>query len=535
MLSAGATLGAAVLGLSTVLGVVLLGLVRRGVSIQLTGNIMVGSLVATCAAISIARGGVGTPVTAGVCIAVLLAVLACGIRSGLTWFSAVVVLILIDAGFQLTGSAFPDQIPAEHRFLVDLSATLVIPAVVFCVGVAFELAKSAALREQIEAETERQKAEHIATLAESERLATLGTLTAGIGHEINNPLSYVFGNLEMLREELESQEEQRGMIDATLSGVEQIRDIVREMMTYVRADGGGHLRMMEVSQSLRTATVLSQSTLKNLADFRTDCQPTPPVLGSPHRLAQVLINLLVNACQACAEAPDQPGRVVARLFQAGDTVVLEVEDNGVGISPESKSRIFNPFFTTKQPGEGTGLGLSVSTRIVEDMNGTLTVDSRPGRTVFRIELPVAATNPGLPPLELRTLTRRVRLLIVDDDARIAQTLEAMLKTRHDVASAVGGEQALSILRTDSSWDALLIDVLMPGINGVDLMDALEAETPPLSRLPIVFMTGGINDASLRRRVLESARPLIAKPMNLHEVEDAIARAIDTTTAAHPCS
>jgi len=487
---------------------------------------MVGVLVSTCSVISVARGGVGTPVTTGASIAVLLAVLACGVTAGLSWFAVVVLLILTDAFFQFQGHAFPDQIPPDQRFFVDLSATLVIPAVVFCIGVAFEWAKSAALQEQVKAEKDRQEAEHMATLAESERLASLGTLAAGIGHEINNPLSYILGNLDILRASLETNDEQREMMDETLSGAEQIRDVVREMMTYVRTDADDTTPSVHVAQALHTATVLSQSQLRQLSDFTTDCAPTPPVPGSAHRLAQVLINLLVNACQACAEAPDRPSRVAVRAFAQDEHVILEVEDNGLGIPPETQSQIFDPFFTTKEPGSGTGLGLSVSARIVRDMNGTISVDSRPGCTVFRLRFPLAPVALSTPPPALRKLTTRLRILVVDDDARAGRAIAAMLATHHAVSPEVGGEAALARLRADPSWDVLITDVHMPGINGPDLMDALKAEAKPLSALPIVFLTGGINDASLQLRVLTSTHPLVAKPVNLAELEDAIVRALD---------
>lgn len=527
MLVAGSPAGAAVLGLAAVTGLSITMLNRRGSSIQLTGNLVVGALVATCVAISIARGGVGTPVTAGAAIAILLAVLACGVRVALIWLAAVITLISMDASLQLRGLGFEDQVAQDKQFILDLSATIVIPSVIFFVGVAFEWTKSAALREQIAAEGDRQRAEHLAILAESERLAALGTLTAGIGHEINNPLTYVLGNLQLLQMELESSREQRIMVDETLSGVQQIRDVVREMMTYVRSDTEEHLQPVDVAQTLQTAIVLSQSHLKRVHAFTFDQQPVPPVVGSPHRLSQVWINLLVNACQATSQNVDEAGDVRVRLFTEDSLVCVEVEDNGVGIPAEIQSRIFDPFFSTKGPGQGTGLGLSVSARIVEDMEGTLSLRSLAGRTVFRVALPICAESTLAPPPKLRSLSQPVRVLIVDDDMRIGRVFSNLLAPHHEVVAVDSGTSALSRLREDSAWDVIVSDVMMPGINGAELLDVLQEESEPLCTIPIIFMTGGITDAKLRLRVIESSRPILSKPVSPELLEDAIARVLTT--------
>jgi len=526
MLAAGTLSGALLLGLAVLIALLVLVFTRQGRSIQLTGNLVVGALVVTCVGISVARGGVGSPVTAGAGIAILLAVLTCGVRVGLAWLILVIVLAGVDAGLQLQGMGFPDRVAPEWRFTVDLSATIVIPSVVFFVGMAFEWTKSEALREQVELEAERQRAEHLAVLTESERLAALGTLTAGIGHEINNPLTYILGNLQLLQMECSSSPDQRAMVDETLAGVEQIRDVVKEMMTYVRSDADEQLERVDVAQTLQTAVTLSQSQLKRVGDFELDLQSVPRVVGIPHRLSQVWINLLVNACQATAENQGRARRVHARLFADGSKVHVEVEDNGKGIPNDLVSRIFDPFFSTKSPGQGTGLGLSVSARIVQDMDGDIEVESGEGRTVFRVTLPVNTAMIDESTPELRSLARPVRVLIVDDDLRIGRVLATMLEAPHELVAVGGAAAALERLREDQAWDVVVTDVMMPGLSGVDLFDALQAAPAPLGDLPVVFMTGGITDPDLQRRVMASACPVLAKPLSPGVLVDAIAGALE---------
>ena len=233
----------------------------------------------------------------------------------------------------------------------------------------------------------------------ADRLATVGQLAAGVGHEINNPLAYLLSNLHYIQDELRQREgtspDQRGQellsaISEACEGAERVRIIVQDLKTMARPDEAslGPVKLREV---VHGAAKMAAHEIRPRARFIEDCDNVPPVHGNGARLSQVLLNLLINASHAI-----EPGRVerneirVEARESAPGRVTLAVSDTGCGIPPENLDRIFDPFFTTKEVGVGTGLGLSVCQRIVKSLGGELTVESQVGRgTTFFITLPAA--------------------------------------------------------------------------------------------------------------------------------------------------
>ncbi|MFY0564501.1 ATP-binding protein [Archangium lansingense] len=233
----------------------------------------------------------------------------------------------------------------------------------------------------------------------ADRLATVGRLAAGVGHEINNPLSYILSNLRYLQEELNrtqgtaSKEEWREMLAAVneaCEGTERVKFIVQDLKLFVRPDDAA-VGAVELSTVVRGAIKMAAQEIRPRARLVEDCANVPPVRGNGARLNQVLLNLLINAAHAI-----EPGRVehneirvMARQSGPGH-VTLAVSDTGCGIPPENLARIFEPFFTTKPVGIGTGLGLPVCQGIITSLGGELTVESQLGQgTTFRITLPIA--------------------------------------------------------------------------------------------------------------------------------------------------
>ena len=226
------------------------------------------------------------------------------------------------------------------------------------------------------------------------QLATVGTLAAGMAHEINNPLSSLLANLRLIKADLaalgEGAGELREMLADALEGAERVRGIVDGMRTFSRTDAGRTERV-ELPRVVGTALTLAMSELRDRARVVTDFAPTPPVDANEGRLVQVLVNLLVNAAHALP--PGHPGQhevhVRTRTDGAGRAVV-SIRDTGEGIPPERLSRIFDPFFTTRPAGKGSGLGLSISHNIVTGLGGELTVDSQVGAgSTFSVILPPA--------------------------------------------------------------------------------------------------------------------------------------------------
>ncbi|HUH03093.1 MAG TPA: ATP-binding protein [Kofleriaceae bacterium] len=231
-------------------------------------------------------------------------------------------------------------------------------------------------------------------LARADRMSTIGTLSAGIAHEINNPLSYVLGNIEMVREGLGDPDAERDELVKILGeaheGAERVRRIVGDLRTFSRPPDVG-LGPVSVGKAVQVALNLTGAVLRQRAQLVVDIAPSACVMASEGRLVQVLVNLLINAGQAVKDRPrlDHVIGVHARP-DGDDRVIIEVTDSGRGIARSVLPRVFDPFFTTKPVGVGTGLGLSICHGIVTGFRGELTLENRAeGGAVARIILPRA--------------------------------------------------------------------------------------------------------------------------------------------------
>jgi signal transduction histidine kinase len=263
------------------------------------------------------------------------------------------------------------------------------------------------------AEQNKALREAQAALVQSEKLASLGRVAAGVAHEINNPVAYVTNNVTVLRRDMQAALEVLGAYEAgraaeaarlaqeadlayfrahfgrtcdkTLEGLQRVRDIVRNLRDFARLDEA-ELQEADLNAALDSAAEILRHEIKTKdIQLETDYRPLPRVLCYSGKINQVFLNLLANAVQAC----DRGGRVVLRTRAEGDGVAIEVQDNGCGIRPEHRARLFEPFFTTKPVGQGTGLGLSVSFGIARDHGGAIEVESEVGRgSTFRVRLPL---------------------------------------------------------------------------------------------------------------------------------------------------
>jgi two-component system NtrC family sensor kinase len=240
----------------------------------------------------------------------------------------------------------------------------------------------------------------------ADRMASLGTLAAGVAHELNNPLSFMLSNVRFVRDELRALSEgwdaqTRGRLreveealEETLAGGDRVSDIVRDLRTFSRGDEGKR-GLVNVHSVLDLCGNIARSQLRHRAQLVKAYGELPPIQANESRLAQLFLNLIVNAAQAIPEGAD-PKKHEVRLSTSREGegwVVVEVRDTGVGIPPENLHRLFDPFFTTKPVGVGTGLGLSICHGIVTGLGGRITVESEPGRgTAFRVALPVAGAE-----------------------------------------------------------------------------------------------------------------------------------------------
>lgn len=250
-------------------------------------------------------------------------------------------------------------------------------------------------------------------LMQSAKLSALGQMVAGITHEINTPLAYVRAVFELIRERLTSEAAQKQTIDEEayeevvmllsdgLHGLDEIATLVRTMKNFSRLDRGT-IELFSVEEGLESALLLAKPKLKYVADIKRDFDSIPPIMGSPTQLRQVFLNLIVNAADAIASTNRRGTLTLRTLITSSDTVQIDICDDGPGIPEENLSKIFDPFFTTKSVGQGTGMGLSICYRIIENHGGTIAVNSWVGKgSVITLTLPrkdssfASANNPKL--------------------------------------------------------------------------------------------------------------------------------------------
>jgi signal transduction histidine kinase/ActR/RegA family two-component response regulator len=373
----------------------------------------------------------------------------------------------------------------------------------------------------------------------ADRLAAVGRLSAGIAHEINNPLAYVTSNLDYLDEQLPALirdpasiahadvetigQDVKGAIDEARQGSERVRRIVADLKMFARSDEEQR-EDVDLPDILETSIKMVMNELRHRGRLVKQLDPVPPVHADRGRLGQVFLNLLINAAQALPDGDPDANAVTVRTCTDGQgRAVVEIRDTGVGIPPEVRDRIFDPFFTTKPVGVGTGLGLSICHSIVSALGGDIAVESEIGRgTVFRLVLPPSAAA-GRATIAGPTSPARAdharRILIVDDDPLVLSSLRRILQGDL-VTVARNGAHALDLLRRNA-FDVILCDLMMPEMTGMELYARLESEAPHLRRR-VLFMTGGAFTLQARQFLERIDGPWLQKPYTANQVRELVA-------------
>ena len=371
-----------------------------------------------------------------------------------------------------------------------------------------------------------------ARMALAARTTALDTLASGAAHELNNPLTTVIGNLGLAQEAIEripTRDPAWLELDQALRSASQaadrIRKIVADLKTFSR-DDASEPGPVDVGAALDVALRLTGSAIRHRARLADARMPVPPVLGNGSKLAQVLVNLLVNAAQSMPPERDPDfNEIRVRTRTDDDRVVIEVHDNGVGMPGHVVRRLFEPFFTTRPAGTGAGLGLAVCHGIVTAMGGEIAVQSKPGSgSLFRVMLPPLEAAATVPAGGLAAGPARCRVLVVDDDRPVREALVRALATEHDVAEAAGGLEALERLRRGEVFDLILCDLMMPDLSGAAVFAAVERELPELAPR-FAFVSGatlGEEDAWFATRM--GAR-LVQKPVGPKRLREFVRRAL----------
>jgi ligand-binding sensor domain-containing protein/signal transduction histidine kinase/CheY-like chemotaxis protein len=363
-------------------------------------------------------------------------------------------------------------------------------------------------------------------LFHAEKLAAVGTLAAGVGHELNNPLAFVVSNLHYVAtevrdvhvppEERKRLEEVQQALREALQGTERMRRIIQDLRTFARTQPELP-RSVNLHAVLELSLSIADGEIRHRARVVKDYGELPVVRGDETRLCQVFINLLVNAAQAIPEghADQNEIRITLRKNEQGQAVVA-VSDTGTGIPPEVLPRIFEPFFTTKPVGVGTGLGLSICHSFVQGMGGDIRVRSEQGRgTTFEVFLPAVpedsqAEPPAEPPPVRITTAARRRLMVIDDEPLMIAALSRTLAPEYEVLSFTSARQALELLRRGDRSELILCDLMMPDMTGMELHATLAREAPELARR-MVFLTGGPFTHAARAFLETTPLPCLEKP------------------------
>jgi len=375
----------------------------------------------------------------------------------------------------------------------------------------------------------------------SDRMASVGTLAAGVAHEINNPLAVLMANLTFaaediaeLRQDVRSKENGVAGEEATndrlatrlreieeplrdaREAADRIRLIVRDLKIFSRGDEEKR-GAVDIRRVLESSLRMAWNEIRHRAQLVKDYGNVPPVEGNEGRLGQVFLNLIVNAAQAMPEgrADQSEIRITTKQDDVG-RVVVEVRDTGSGIPESVLSKIFDPFFTTKPIGVGTGLGLAICHRIVTAIGGQIVVESQVGKgTVIRTILPVAledASEVTPPPVALVS-GRRGRILVVDDEPMLGIAVRRMLSGEHEVLAVTSAQDAIGRLSQGERFDVILCDLMMPEVTGMDLHAELLRIAPEQAE-KVVFMTGGAFTSRAREFLDQVRNPRVEKPFDV---------------------
>ena len=355
-----------------------------------------------------------------------------------------------------------------------------------------------------------------AQLVQADRLVALGTLAAGVGHEINNPLCYVLGNLDIaLDPDALDPDELREVLQEARDGAGRIAEIVKGLKLFTRSDPTITANV-SLQSVVEHSLKMAENEIRHRARLVRSFGKVPLVNVSQSQLGQVCLNLIINAAQAIPLGSTEKNEIcVATGVDERGRAYLSVSDTGGGIAPELLDRIFDPFFTTKPVGIGTGIGLAVCMNIVQSMNGELTVKSAPGaRTTFTVSLPLdedaPATVPAPTPVPAPPPKRK--LLIIDDEPAVGRSIARALKHVCDSTTVTGGAAALSRLAAGERYDLVLCDVMMPEMTGIELYEILrERHTNILARM--FFMTGGVFSDEAADFLDALSTPPLQKPID----------------------
>lgn len=384
---------------------------------------------------------------------------------------------------------------------------------------------------------------------QSEKLAAMGQMIAGVAHELNNPLTAILGVTDLLRERATDEPTKR-QVDLAHQQARRAAEIVQNLLAFARPPALKKSRV-SLNDLVRRTLQLHEYALRvnNITvDFAPD-PGLPPVLADSNQIVQVLLNLMINAEQAVRESKDRGTlrvQVGQRFDPSGASAWVSFQDDGPGIPPDILSKIFDPFFTTKRPGRGTGLGLSICLAIVKEHGGSIDVESTPGHgALFTVRLPLAVESSGqagtvpssrptagggrhdLPGQTLHSGAAPLRVLVVEDEPSIRELVQEGLAARgFQVECVASGEEAVArAAGTAAGYDLILCDLKMPGMSGAQVFERLKLRSDG-SPQAFLFMTGDMADSGTLEFLRRSKARSIPKPFKISDLVSALKDTLD---------
>lgn len=379
---------------------------------------------------------------------------------------------------------------------------------------------------------EKRREELESRLQQSRRLEALGTLAGGIAHNFNNLLMAIQGNVSLLLMEMDPEDPRCERLKAIEEAVRNGARLTSQVLRSARAERVT-ADPLDINSLVMEVCSLFGATHKQLRIEQQLAEAPHTVKADRDLLEQVLINLLVNSAQAMPQGGDllirtentslPEDETAHQGVPPGNFVRITVKDTGTGMDRATLQRVFEPFFTTREVGEGTGLGLSTAYGIVRTHGGFMTAESEPGAgSTFRVYLPASAPEHPGGPLSQGMPRGKGRILLVDDEEMIlkvgAQLLEAL---GYSVIQAKGGKEALSLYgKHGKEVDLVLLDMVMPQMGGSQVLRALREMDP---QVRVLLCSGHFPESDVQRAFLEGSLGFIRKPFTLEQLEETLGK------------
>ena len=379
--------------------------------------------------------------------------------------------------------------------------------------------------------TERKQAEERESQLQEEltmtsRLASVGEMAAGIAHEINNPLTGVVGFSDLLLQK-DLPEEVRKDVTIIYEGAQRVASITRRMLTFARQQKQEKTSVdindiIETTLEMRTYA-LGSSNIKLVKQLEGDL---PKITADAGQLQQVFLNIILNAETEMVKA-HKGGNLLVKTEKVDNTIRISFKDDGPGILKKNLDKVFDPFFTTREVGQGAGLGLSVSHGIVSQHSGRIYVKSQPGKgATFVVELPIVIKDEQLemevPTTEVPKAASKTRVLVIDDEPMVQQYLNDMLTGEGYEVQVTDNASAALINVRNHQYDVILLDIKMPGTDGIDLYKHLQKTDKSVAR-KVIFITGDVMARNTMAFLSRTKAPYITKPFDAEQLRKEMAR------------